>query len=186
MGYSWAQYADGPALMRRPLFGIACAISAVAGFVLTVWLTDEATQPLPRVNARAASEKMATRRVGSDDELQRIAEQMGLTPSREMAGSIDNLTRVGEGEVSMAGWLADRQGDATPQQLLVYVSGALAAKGETKGERPDLTSSLGLAFGAEKNVRFALNFACSKGVKPVVVGLGSGGQYISLGSPLCP
>ena len=171
--------------MRRSLFGIACAISAVAGFVLTVWLTDEATQPSPRVNARAASEKMATRRVRSNDELQRIAEEIGLTPSRDMAGSVDNLTRVRE-EVSMAGWLADRQGDATPQQLLVYVSGALAAKGETKGERADLTSSLGLAFGAEKNVTFALNFACSKGVKPIVVGLGSRGQYISLASPLCP
>jgi hypothetical protein len=103
-----------------------------------------------------------------------------------MAGGLDGLTRINERDVSMTGWLADPQGDATPQQLLVYVSGALAVQGETKGERPDVANARGLAFGTEKNVAFALNFACSKGEKLIVVGLGSRNQYIPVASPPCP
>jgi hypothetical protein len=168
--------------MRRLLFSIAVGIVAIGSFLLTLWFTGE-----PAVmDARAAGEQLAVRHVGSAAELRQITAEIGLSLSRDMAGSIDGVTRINEREVAMSGWLADPQGDATPQQLIVYVSGRLAGKGETKGERPDVTYARGLAFGTEKNVRFALNFACPNGDQPVVVGIGSRSRYIPLASPRCP
>src|SRR5262249_62313913 len=104
----------------------------------------------------------------------------------QMAGNIERISRTNEREVTIGGWLADPEGDATPQRLVVFVSGAVAAKGETKGERSDVTGAKGLAFGTEKNVGFTMNFACQAGSQPVVVGLGSRSQYFPLGSPPCP
>jgi len=138
------------------------------------------------INAHSASERLATRPVVNVAELPSVAKEIELKLSRDMAGSIDNISRRNEREVTIVGWLADPQGDATPKQLVVFVSGALAGKGETSGERPDVTSLMGLAFGAEKNVRFALNFVCFTGGQPVVVGLGSRNQYFPLTSSPCP
>jgi hypothetical protein len=172
-------------VMRRSLFAIACAISGIGGFLLALWFMDDAPQS-SATSARAPGEQLTIRRVGNPAELLRTTEEIGLILSRSMAGTVDGITRINEREVTMTGWVADPQGDATPQQVLVYVSGALVGKGETNGERSDITSLVGLAFGTEKNVRFALNFACPTGAQPIVVGLGSRKQYISLASPPCP
>ena len=172
--------------MRRLLFGIACLIVAVGSFLLTLWLAEDGNRSSGAMDARSASERLASRRVANLAELPRVAEEIGLKLSGGMAGIIDKISRINEREVTITGWLADPQGDATPQQLIVFVSGALAGKGQTNGERPDVTSLKGLAFGTEKNVLFAVNFGCPTGGQPVVVGLGSRNQYFPMTSPPCP
>ena len=89
-------------------------------------------------------------------------------------------------EVNIAGWLADPEGNETPLHILVFIGGSMVATGQTKGERPDVMHAIGLGFGAEKNVAFALQFNCGPGVQPVVVGIGEKEQYIPLQSRKCP
>jgi hypothetical protein len=86
----------------------------------------------------------------------------------------------------MVGWLADREGDATPLNILVFIGGSIAATAQTKGERPDVTRGVGLGFGAETNVAFSFKFNCGSGVQPIVAGVGAKGQYIPLQSMKCP
>src|SRR2546423_851296 len=87
----------------------------------------------------------------------------------------NNLGRggVNEREVMVGGWLADPEGDATPIQLVVFVAGAVAARTQTQGERPDVTREFSLYFGSEKNVAFQATFACRSGEQPVAVAVGS-------------
>jgi hypothetical protein len=66
------------------------------------------------------------------------------------------------------------------------VGGTLAAKGQTKGERPDVTRSLGLAFGTEKNIIFQIAFACRTGDQPVVAGVGLAQRYFPMAVSKCP
>jgi hypothetical protein len=103
-----------------------------------------------------------------------------------IVGHIDALTRINERDVALAGWLADPEGDASPLQLIVFVSGSVAATTQTKGERPDVTKALVLAFGSEKNVAFGVSFPCAAGQQPVVVGVGMKRQYFPLTLPPCP
>ena len=66
----------------------------------------------------------------------------------------------------MSGWLADRQGNSTPLNLLVFIDGSFVAATQTKGERDDVTKVLRLSAGAEKNVVFSLNFNCRPVLNP--------------------
>jgi len=50
-----------------------------------------------------------------------------------------------------------------------------------------VTTALGLAFGAEKNVTFQVTVACRSGGEPIVVGVGVDEDYFLLTSPSrCP
>jgi hypothetical protein len=86
----------------------------------------------------------------------------------------------------MVGWLADREGDATPLNILVFIQGAMVATAQTNGERPDVTKAIGLGFGAEKNVAFSFKFNCSPDVQPIVAGVSAEGQYMPFQSKKCP
>jgi hypothetical protein len=118
--------------------------------------------------------------------LRRAAREAGLKLSVDMVGTIDGCSRVNERDVAISGWLADPEGDSNPLKLIVFVGGSVAATMQTNGERPDVTRTIGLAFGTEKNVMFGVNFACSIGQQPVVVGLGIKRQYFPLPLPPCP
>ena len=50
-----------------------------------------------------------------------------------MAGNVDVFKRINEREVNMSGWLADRQGNSTPLNLLVFIDGSIVAATKTKG-----------------------------------------------------
>lgn len=103
-----------------------------------------------------------------------------------MQGALDGATRSSERDVSYRGWLADPDGDATPQKIVVFVAGRLVATAQTNGERPDVTRLLGLAFGAERNVVFEVKFSCRAGELPVVVGVGTSKQYFPFAARPCP
>jgi hypothetical protein len=171
--------------MRRILYFGTLAAVLVGSFLLTLWYIDTTSSP-DSTDTRPDRERLAERRVSDYDELAREAGAVGLRFSRRINGNIDAINRINERDVSITGWLADPEGDATPLDIIVFVAGRVAARTQTKGERPDVTRTLGLGFGAEKNVAFQVIFSCRAGDQPVVVGLGVGKRYFPLPSRRCP
>jgi len=174
--------------MRRLIFIFSGLVALFGSFFLTLWLTEPDTTAGPPNAAASLSdtERLATQRISNYSELPTAAANAGLRLSQQLNGVIDGISRINEHEVNMAGWLADSEGDATPLHILVFIEGGMVTTAETKGERPDVTAAIGLAFGAEKNVAFSFNFNCGSGVQPVVVGVGEKGQYFPLQSKECP
>jgi hypothetical protein len=173
-------------MWRRLSLAIGCLAAMLGSFFLTLRFIEKANRPREEIDARAASERLAGRRVANNAELTAIASEIGLKFAPRMLGHTDAVDRVNEREVVIGGWLADPEGDATPIQLVVFVAGAVAARTQTQGERPDVTRGFHLYFGSEKNVAFQATFACRSGEQPVAVAVGSGGQYLSLETPRCP
>jgi hypothetical protein len=172
--------------VRRPIY-IAALLVLFGSFFLTLWLLDGGRdEPLDSTNARSNIERLADQRVTNYAELIGAARETRLKLSMQMIGNIDAINRINDREVTIAGWLADPDGDATPLDVMVFVSGTVAATTQTKGEREDVTRAKGLEFGTGKNVVFQVNFSCPKGIQPVVVGLGMKRQYLPLKSPPCP
>ena len=132
------------------------------------------------------SQRLAAQRILNYSDLPKAALNVGLLLSEQMAGNVDVFKRVNEREVNMSGWLADRQGNSTPLNLLVFIDGSMVAATKTKGERDDVTKIVPMKSGAEKNVVFSLNFNCRSGDQPVVVGVGEGNQYFPLPTNVCP
>jgi len=171
--------------MRRIVYFGTLAAVLVGSFLLTLWYIDTTSSPVS-TDTRPDRERLAERRVSDYDELGSAAGSVGLRFSRRLQGNIEAINRINERDVSIAGWFADPEGDATPLDIIVFVGGRVAAKTQTKGERPDVTRTLGLGFGAEKNVAFQVNFSCRAGDQPVVVGLGTGKRYFPLVARRCP
>ena len=171
---------------RRLALFVGCLAVMLGSFFLTLRFLEKRNRPQEEIDARAASERLAGRRIANNAELTAIASEIGLNFSPRMLGHTDALGRVNEREVMIGGWLADPEGDATPIQLVVFVAGAVAARTQTQGERTDVTREFNLYFGSEKNVAFQATFACRAGEQPVAVAVGSGGQYFSLETPRCP
>jgi hypothetical protein len=119
-------------------------------------------------------------------DLEKSAQGAQLTPSRQLVGIVDAIRRIDEQNVMAIGWAADRAGDATPLEVLVFVAGQLAATSHTEGERPDVTAAVHLESGAEKNVAFALRFPCRRDDQPVMVVIGRERQYLPMQSGRCP
>jgi hypothetical protein len=147
---------------------------------LTLWFTDIGP---PKSKGSA---HLADRKVSDYSELSRVASDLGLTLSRRMQGALDGAARISERDVRYWGWLADSDGDATAQKIVVFVAGRAVGTAQTNGERADVSRLLGLAFGAEKNVAFEVKFSCRAGEVPVVVGLGTREQYFPLPPRPCP
>ena len=171
--------------MRRSVFVGASVALFLGGFFGTLWLTGKATPPAT-TDPLAAAQQLGGRNISNRSDLIEAASAAGLHASTQLKGHVDSLTRVNDREVTVAGWLADAEGDGTPLAVLVFVSGKKVVAIQTQGERPDVTKVLGLAFGAEKNVSFAASFACRTGEAPIIVGIGSERQYLLMASPQCP
>lgn len=171
--------------MRRFYLVATSAIVLVSAFLMTLWIIDTISIPSPLDN-RPEDERLASQTVPNASELRAAASASGLRLSRRMKGNIDAITRVNPRDVTVTGWLADPEGDETPLNLLVFMGGPMVATAKTKGERPDVSTAIGLAFGAEKNVSFQMSFICNSGDQPIVVGIGKDKQYVPLQSPKCP
>jgi hypothetical protein len=173
--------------MRRLVYIGLLLVALVGSFFLTLWQLDEGrVSVVDPTDTRSDAERLVSQRVTDYSDLRRAAGKAGLKLSSDMAGSVDTYTRVNERDVAIAGWLADPEGDSDPLKIVIFIAGALAGSTQTGGERPDVTRSLNLAFGTEKNVSFALAFACRSGQQPVVVGLGKQRQYLSMPLAPCP
>jgi hypothetical protein len=175
---------DGMLTDMRQVWRIVALVGALAaGFLVTLWVTRPAPDPTDR---RPDSQRLADHRIGGVSDLIDVALALGMETAPQLQANVDAIARTDERNVKIEGWLADTEGDATPLELLVFVRGALAGRTRTEGERPDVTRTLGLAFGAEKNVAFRVSFACRTGDQPIVVGLGGDKRYLRVRSPPCP
>jgi hypothetical protein len=171
--------------MRRSVFVGASLALFLGSFFGTLWLTGTATPPAT-TDPLSAARQLAGRNISNRSDLIQAAVAAGLHASTQLKGHIDSITRANDREVTIGGWLADAEGDATPLAVLVFVPGEKVAGTQTGGERPDVTEALGLAFGAEKNVAFAVSFGCRAGQAPIIVGIGLERQYLVIASPKCP
>jgi hypothetical protein len=171
-------------MRKKVLLGLSLVV-LFGCFFTTLWLTGTATPP-STTDERSGAEQLASRSISNRSDLIEAAVAAGLHLSTQMKGNIDSTTRVNDREVTIKGWFADPEGDATPLTVLVFVDGKNMAMTQTRGERPDVTKALGLAFGAERNVGFEVSFGCRTGAQPFIVGLGSDKQYLSLSSAQCP
>jgi hypothetical protein len=158
------------------------AVVLLASVLATLWLTA----PKPPEAPHLAVDRLLSRKIASYSDLNDAAAAAGLHNADSMQGSVDSVNRTNDREVAIVGWLSDVEGDATPLDILVFIGGTLAAKGQTNGERPDVTRSQGLAFGAEKNIIFQVTFACRVGDQPVVAGLGLAKRYFAVPVSKCP
>jgi len=153
-------------------------------FFITLWLTEPQVQSTP--DNFSDAERLAAYQISDGSDLTKSAEAAKLILSRRLSGSVDAIRRIDERDVVLAGWAADREGDSTPLEVLIFVAGQLVATTHTAGERPDVTAALHLGFGAQKNVILSANFTCRRGDQPVVVVLGKEKRYMHLQSDRCP
>jgi hypothetical protein len=167
-----------PVLPRFALYSVAL----FGSFFFTLWLTEP---PKPWVD-RSDRAKLLAQKIGSAQDINRAAENAGFRLSGDLRGSIDSIKRNDAGDVTMVGWLADKEGYAVSLEVLVFTRDGKTASTRTAGERADVTRQLSLGFGAEKNVSFQLTFACAPGEQPLVIGLGTKGQYTRLVASRCP
>lgn len=154
----------------------------LVSFSLTLWMLDGAPAP----PAKVAPEAIVSQRISSHGELRRLAPSLGLSFAPQIRGNVDVLQRVNDREVLAEGWLADTEGYGEPLKLYVFASGAMVARAETRGERPDVSKALGLFMGAEKNTKFQVNLECRAGDQLVIFALATRSQYLPLPSATCP
>ena len=170
-------------LMRRIGFIGLLLATLFGSFFVTSSLLE---RPNPADDKRPDAEKLGDYSVLNFGDLVEAAVAIGMHRSGDLKGVVDEINRINENEVAMRGWLADPTGDSKVLEVLVFVAGKKAAMTQTKGERPDVTKSLKLADGAEKNVAFQLTFNCRPGDDVVTAGLGSDRQYSWVSSKRCP
>jgi hypothetical protein len=151
---------------------------------ITLWLTEPEV-PITMDN-RSDAERLAVYPISDSSDLAKSAQNANLILSRRLSGYVDAIRRIDEQQVGLSGWAADRQGDSTPLEVLIFVAGRLVATTHTNGERPDVTAAVHLGFGARSNVALTANFTCRTGDQPVIVVLGKEKQYVPLPSAPCP
>lgn len=170
----------------RQIFYIICgAVVLFGSFFITLWLTEAPSTFAPQIVTDASSDaqRLAAERISNYSDLRSAAQSAGLRFSEDIKGSVDGIRRINDREeVNISGWLADLQGNSTPQNVLVFIRGSVVATARTSGERLDVAKALNFDTAAEqmKNVAFSLNFSCPSGEQPVVVGIGQRQKYIPL------
>jgi hypothetical protein len=171
-------------MLRGAAYFVFLSAVFFGSLFITLWLTEPEVPST--MDNRSDAERLAGYPISNSSDLAKSAQNANLILSRRLLGYVDAIRRIDEREVELAGWAADRQGDATPLEVLVFVAGRLAATTHTKGERPDVTAAMHLGFGAQSNVALNANFTCRAGDQPVVVVLGKEKQYVPLQSARCP
>ena len=173
-------------LSPRRLIYFMFLFSVLAGsFLITLWLTAPQSAP-DTLNALEDAEHLASYKISTYPELENAARDAQLYPSEQMKGSVDAIIRLNAHTVRVAGWAADPKGDGSPINILVFAHGAIAARTQTKNERPDVARVLNLNSAAEKNIVFSADFDCHTGDPLVLVGVGADGQYLALQPDRCP
>jgi hypothetical protein len=170
------------------LRGLIYFVFLSAVFFGSLFITLRLTEPdVPSTtDNRSDAERLAGYPISDSSDLAKSAQNANLILSRRLSGWVDAIRRIDEREVELSGWAADRAGDSTPLEVLIFVAGRLVATTQTKGERPDVTAAIHLGFGARSNVGLAANFTCRTGDQPIVVVLGKEKQYVPLQSAPCP
>lgn len=171
-------------MLRGATYLVLLSAVFFGSLFITLWLTEP---DLPSTaDNRSDAERLAGYPISSSADLAKSAQNANLILSRRLLGNVDSIRRMDEREVELSGWAADRQGDSTPLEVLIFVAGRLVATTHTKGERADVTAAIHLGFSARSNVALTANFTCRAGDQPIVVVLGKEKQYVPLQSAPCP
>ena len=150
-GSSWNKAASLLAIWKPVLPRLALYSAALFGsFFFTLWLTEP---PKPWVD-RSDRAKLLAQKIGSAQDINRAAENAGFRLSGDLRGSIDSIKRNNAGDVTMVGWLADKEGYAIPLEVVVFTRDGKTASIRTAGERADVTRQLNLGFGAKRTFPF--------------------------------
>jgi hypothetical protein len=72
---------------------------------------------------RSDAERLAAYPISDSSDLTKSAEDAKLIASPRLSGHVDMIRRIDERAVWLAGWAADREGDSTPLEVLIFVAG---------------------------------------------------------------
>jgi hypothetical protein len=165
-------------MLRGATYFVCLSAVFFGSLFITLWLTEP--------DNRSDAARLAGYPIADSSDLAKSAQNANLILSPRLSGYVDSIRRIDEREVELAGWAADRQGDSTPLEVLIFVAGRLVATTHTKGERADVTATIRLGVGARSNVGLTVNFTCRTGDQPIVVVIGKEKQYVPLQSARCP
>jgi len=171
-------------MLRGATYVVFLSAVFFGSLFITLWLTEPEVPS--KTDDRSDAERLAGYPISDSSDLAKSAQNANLILSRRLSGYVDSIRRIDEREVELSGWAADRQGDSTPLEVLIFVAGRLAATTHTQGERADVTAAIHLGLGARSNVALTANFTCRTGDQPIVVALGKEKQYVPLQSGPCP
>jgi hypothetical protein len=174
-------HASAPRRGRSWPTWIAGALALLLSFLVTLWLTKPAKPPSPAV-------KSMTRSLVSDwRTLITAIKAAGLKGSPNVKGAIDEIARLDDGRVSIAGWAGEVGNGGAPLDVLVFVDGENGLTTRTEGRNAGATGGLGLSDAATaQNVSFHGTVACGRGQKLMVVAIAGSGSYGYFNPQVCP
>ena len=154
-----------------------CAVAL--GFVGTLWLTRPAP-PAPAIS-------ILTNAAVSDAASLMVAVQTArLHGTPDVKGSIEEITRLDKGGVSIKGWVTDTTASGSALTVIAFAGGNHVLTTVTKGARADVAKMLGMADASGANMSFQGGFACRPGEKIIVIAVTSSAAYSQFRSLACP
>jgi hypothetical protein len=155
--------------------------AAISGFIAVLWLTDPA--PAPHTPAIMILTNAA---VADSASLMAAVQTAGLRGTPDVKGSIEEITRLDNGRVSIKGWVTDTTAPGSPLTVIAFAGGNHALTTVTNGARADVAKMLGLADASAANMSFQGAFACRPGQNIIVIAVTSGTAYSQFRSLACP
>jgi hypothetical protein len=163
---------------------VAGLLVLILSFTITLWLTEPEVPPEDMIKSLAGAAVL------DEAGLNAAAQAAGLKYSSYVKGNIDALSRTEANQVRIAGWAVETLAAITargaPITIMAFGGGRRIFSVETKGERPDVTSTLNLSQETAKNVAYAGRLQCSPGQKLLIVGATLSGAYALLDTKSCP
>jgi len=129
---------------------------------------------------------LANSAVSDADTLLTAVQTAALQGTPDVKGSIDEVRRTDDGQVTLKGWVVDAASAGRPLTVMVFAGGRNALTTATRGARQDVASALGLSGQAAANLSFEGTFSCSGGEKLIVIAVTPHETYGYFGSRVCP
>jgi len=165
---------------------VAAAVSLVASFFITLWLTEP--DRIDHANADAnidGVERLRRSLVYDSRTLSSAAQAAGLVPLENVRGNIDEINRLPDGQVRMIGWAADTRGDGSPLTVIAFAGGRGTLLGRTDGPRDDVTKDQKLSQAAARHVAIVGSVQCERGQTIVIVAINKNGAYAPIKFETC-
>jgi hypothetical protein len=166
---------------RRWLLLLACGFSLAVSFFTTLYLIE------PHLPTTAAVVALMQAQITNTHSLLTAIKAAGLRGSPNVKGKIDEVKRLNDSQVAIAGWAAEIGNSSTPLTVLAFVDGKVALAMRTSGRHPDVVSVLGASDAPEAaNVSFQGTARCAHGQKLIVIAVTDGNSYGHFGARDCP
>jgi len=149
------------------------------GFVGTLWLTRPAP-PAPAISI------LTNAAVSDAASLMAAVQTARLHGTPDVKGSIEEITRLDKGGVSIKGWVTDTTASGSALTVIAFAGGNHVLTTVTKGARADVAKMLGMADASAANMSFQGAFACRPGEKIIVIAVTSSAAYSQFRSLACP